>query len=97
MPEGQEHQESIAMTMAVSFGRLDQPLDLIDRQVLPCPNVSIFGSAWCNCSILVVGATRRRRGLTIGNPPLACPHCSIDSFMNSFLDARAFALPISAV
>jgi hypothetical protein len=72
MPEGQEHHESIAMTIAVSFGRLDQPLDLIDGQVLPCPNISIFGSPRRDCSILVVEATRRRRGLAMRNPPLAC-------------------------
>src|SRR4029077_21259875 len=51
VPKGQEHHESIAMTIAVSFGRLDQPLDLIDGQVLPCPKISVFGSPWRDCSI----------------------------------------------
>jgi hypothetical protein len=72
MPEGEKHHQSVTVTMAVSFGRLDQSLDLVDGQVLPCPKLAIFASARCDCSILVVGVTRRRRGLVMRNPPLAC-------------------------
>jgi Homeodomain-like domain-containing protein len=49
--------------MAIGFGCLDQSLDFIGGQVLPCPKVSVLGSARRDCSILVVGATRRRRGV----------------------------------
>jgi integrase len=43
--------------------RLDQPLDLVDGQVLACPNVSIFGSARCDCSIFSCWRAMRRASL----------------------------------
>jgi hypothetical protein len=82
--EGQEHHQSVSVTMAVGPGRFDQLLDLVDGQVLACPKVSVFGSARRDCSILVAGATRRRRGLAMRNPPLRLPHCSIHRhYLNS--------------
>jgi hypothetical protein len=35
MPEGQEHHQSITVTITIDLGRLDQPLDFINGQVLP--------------------------------------------------------------
>src|ERR1700751_2520182 len=84
MPEGQEHHESIAMTMAVSFGCFDQLLDLIDRQVLPGAKFSIFGSSWRDCSIFSGWRDRTQAWFDHEKSPSRLPHCSIHShFMNS--------------
>jgi hypothetical protein len=72
VPEGQEHHQSVTVTMTVGRGRFDQLLNLVDGQVLPGPQGAIFLPARSDCSILVVGVTGRRRGLLMRNPPLAC-------------------------
>jgi hypothetical protein len=74
MPEGQEDHERITVTITIVLSRLDQPLDLVDGQVLACPNVSIFGSARCDCSIFSCWrvctaarlADRNRRSVAVG-------------------------------
>jgi hypothetical protein len=73
VPEGQKHHESVAVTIAIVAGRFDQPLDLVDGQVLPCPNISIFWSPRRDCSAWSRQPLKiRRRGLAMRNPPLAC-------------------------
>ena len=78
MPEGKEHHERVALTIAVGLGRLDQPLDLVDGQVLPGPKVAILASARRNCSIFSGWLTRCRRSIHT-------------HFMNSF---KMLRLPI---
>jgi hypothetical protein len=43
----------VAVTVLIVLGRLDQPVHLVDGQVLPRPNGPILWPAWRNCSILV--------------------------------------------
>jgi hypothetical protein len=35
MPEGQEHYQCVAVTIAVVLGCVDQPLDLVDGSSIP--------------------------------------------------------------
>jgi len=60
VPIGQKHHQRVAVTVPISFGRLDQPLDLVRCQVLAGTKLGIWWPARRDCSILVVGATRRR-------------------------------------
>jgi hypothetical protein len=41
MPEGQKDHEGVAVAIAIGLGRLDQSLDLVDGQVLACPQDAI--------------------------------------------------------
>jgi hypothetical protein len=72
------------MTIAVSFGRLDQPLDLIDGQVLPRPKGAIFWPARRYCSIFSDWRDQAQAWFGHEKSPSREPHCSIHShFMNS--------------
>jgi hypothetical protein len=50
MPEGDQDQGRIAVTIPTILGGLDHPLDLFRRQVLAGPQLSIrrSGRAWSN-------------------------------------------------
>jgi hypothetical protein len=85
MPEGQEHHESIAVTIPIAVGRLDQPLDLINGEVLSGPNGPILWSARRNCSIFSGWRDQTQAWFGHEKSPSRLPHCSIHKhFMNSF-------------
>jgi hypothetical protein len=54
VPESQEHHQGVPVTIPIRLGLLDQPLDLIDGQVLPGPKLAIFGAVQRDCSILLL-------------------------------------------
>ncbi len=60
MPIGEKDHQRITIAVAVLLGRVDQLLDLVIGQVLAGPQLLIRKPLWCNCPILVVGATSRR-------------------------------------
>jgi hypothetical protein len=51
MPVGQEHHQRVTVTMPVGLSHLDQPLDLVRRQVFASPKLGIWGPARCDCAI----------------------------------------------
>jgi hypothetical protein len=69
MPEGQENHQSIArLVLAASISRSTSWIVRYSR-VRSSP---FLGRRGVTVRFSVVGATRRRRGLVIRNPPLAC-------------------------
>jgi hypothetical protein len=84
VPEGQEHHQCVAMPIAIALGRLDEPLDLVDGQVLSGPKLAIFASAQRNCSIFSCWSDQSQAWFGHENPSSCMPHCSIHRhFMNS--------------
>jgi hypothetical protein len=63
-----EKKTSSVVTLRLSTNRAAARLQLT---LFSCANGAILRPARRNCSILVVGVTRRRRGLVMRNPPLA--------------------------
>jgi hypothetical protein len=51
MPVGQEHHQRVAVTVAVGLGGLDQPLDLVRRQVLASPEQGVLWPTRNDCAI----------------------------------------------
>jgi len=64
MPICQEHHERVAVAVAV-IDHLDQPIDLIGRQMLPRAQLRIWCAPRRDCANLVAGATSRRFGFAM--------------------------------
>jgi hypothetical protein len=85
MSEGQEHHQSVTVTMPIALGRLDQPLDLVDGQMLPGAMLSIFAPTRGNCSIFSGWRDQTQVWFGHEKSPSRLPHCSIHNhFTNSF-------------
>jgi hypothetical protein len=51
VPIGQEHHQRIAVTMPIGFGCVDQPFNLVWRQVLAGAKVRVLWPVWNDCTI----------------------------------------------
>jgi hypothetical protein len=51
MPVGQEHHQRVAVSMAISFGCLNQPLDFVGREVFTGAKLSVFWPARSNAEV----------------------------------------------
>jgi hypothetical protein len=79
----QEHHQRVAVTISIALGRLDQPLDLVEGQVLTGSKGAIPWPAWTDCSIFSGWHDQAQAWFGHEKSPSRLPHCSIDKhFMN---------------
>jgi hypothetical protein len=95
MPEGQKDHEGVAVAIAIGLGRLDQSLDLVDGQVLACPQDAILCPTRRNYSIFSYWRDQTQAWFGHEKSPSRSPHCSIHKhFMNSCKRTRRRPLSV---